>query len=455
MLGLGGGALAVGASYSACGSASGTTGADDAGGLARPATDGGALDGAGDATVDATSTLDAGGEATARSGIWRRVPAAAPCPLFEAQLPPDPFPPRAWASCGTGCQVGDAWPAPLADRNALVVGSGGAYMRGDTYVYLSNDAQPQRMVVVRMSDGATVAAARIDSTNYECVFSGYGSDAPLLFTAFEEDAGLFFGRASIEAGAATQWQSGWVANGPAMFVSRFLFDDGHGVASNGGQVNWLPSTAANKFTVLDNSISPVDSTSGRGHLLVWNKNDGQHGWLMSFVPDGGAPSSFAPEPSGTWINVARVTDDRVVWLSVSGPQATQFTYASARIDWLKYVAAPGQFLTQTQPAGPIIPAQTALVDLAAGDDYAATIGCDANSNQDIRICHVYVAQLSSGKVWAVPQRPGGNSFRKVLAIGPTELVLGEQDAQPLSIQPDFKRIVRIAIAHLDDVVASW
>jgi hypothetical protein len=142
-------------------------------------------------------------------------------------------------------------------------------------------------------------------------------------------------------------------------------------------------------------------------------------------------------------------------LSVSGPQATQFTYASARIDWLKYVAAPGQFLTQTQPAGPIIPAQTALVDLAAGDDYAATIGCDANSNQDIRICHVYVAQLSSGKVWAVPQRPGGNSFRKVLAIGPTELVLGEQDAQPLSIQPDFKRIVRIAIAHLDDVVASW
>jgi hypothetical protein len=311
------------------------------------------------------------------------------------------------------------------------------------------------MAVVRMSDGATVAAARIDSTNYECVFSGYGSDAPLLFTAFQEDAGLFFGRASMEAGAPSQWQAGWVANGPAMFVSRFLFDEGHGVASNGGQVNWLPSTTATAFTLLDKSMSPVDSTSGRGHLLVWNKNDGQHGWLTSFVADGGAPSVLVPEPVGRWINVARVTDDRVVWLSVTGPQATQFTYASARIDWMKYTASAGQVVTQAEPAGPTIPAQTGLSDLAAGDDYAATIGCDANANPDQRVCDVYVVQLSSGKVWVVPQRPGGNSFRKVLAIGPREIVLGEQDAQPLSIQPDFKRIVRIAIAHLDDVIATW
>jgi hypothetical protein len=332
------------------------------------------------------------------------------------------------------------------------VGSGGAYIGGDIYVYVS---RVQSVAVTRMSDGSTVAAARIDPQTSQCVFSGYGSDAPLLFTVFREDGGLFFGRASAEAGVATQWQVGWVTNGPAIFVSRFMFDDGHGVASNGGQVDSLPSAAASAFTVLDNSVSPIDSTSGRGHLLVWNKNDGQHGWLTSFVPDGGGPSVLISAPSGTWINVARVTDDRIVWLVVSGPQAMQFVYTSARIDWMKYAATPGQLVTQSEPAGPNISAATALYDLVAGDDYAATIGCDGNANQDQRVCHVYVVELSTGKTWAIPQRPGGNSFRKVLAIGPSELVLAEQDAQPISIQSNFKRIVRIAIARLDDVVAGW
>jgi hypothetical protein len=287
------------------------------------------------------------------------------------------------------------------------------------------------------------------------VFSGYGSDSPLLFTVFREDGGLLFGRASALAGVATQWQSDWVNNGPSVFVSRFMFDDGHGVASNGGQVNLLSGTTASAFAVLDSTISPVDTTSGRGHLLVWNKNDGQHGWLTSFVADAGAPSVLVSAPKGSWINAARVTDDRVVWLTVSGPQATQFVYASARIDWMRYVATPGLLVPQSQPPGPSIPAATALYDLAAGDDYAAAIGCDGNSNQDQRICHVYVAQLSTGRTWAIAQRPGGNSFRKVLAIGSRELVLAEQDAQPISIQSAFKRIVRIEIAHLGDAASAW
>ena len=419
LLGLASGVLVIGETYSACGSASETSPAGDAGYFVRPAKDGGAVDAANEPPMGAA---DVGAEAPLPMGVWKQVPAAAPCPLVQAQMPPDPFPTRTWSSCGTGCQVADAWPAPLADKNALVVGSGGAYLGGEAYLYLSNDSQPQRVAVVRMSDGSTVAAARIDSMHYECVFSGYGSDAPLLFTAFQEDAGLFFGRASTEAGAPTQWQSQWVANRTPLLVSRFMFDEGHGIASNGGTVLWLPSTTATTFNVLDNSVSPVDSTSARGHLLVWNKNDNQHGWLMSYAADAGARSILLPEPSGTWINVVRVTDDRVVWLNVSGPQATQFTYSSARIDWMKYAAAPGPVATQAQAPGPTIPAQTALSDLAAGDDYAAAIGCDANANQDLRICHVYVARLSSGKIWAVPQRPGGNSFRKVLAIGPTEIV---------------------------------
>jgi hypothetical protein len=70
-------------------------------------------------------------------------------------------------------------------------------------------------------------------------------------------------------------------------------------------------------------------------------------------------------------------------------------------------------------------------------------------------CHVYVAQLSTGKVWAIAQRPGGNVFLTVLAIGPDEIVLAEQDDQPLDLRQWFKRLVRIQIAHLDDIVAAW
>jgi hypothetical protein len=58
-------------------------------------------------------------------------------------------------------------------------------------------------------------------------------------------------------------------------------------------------------------------------------------------------------------------------------------------------------------------------------------------------------------VWAIPPRPGANVFRKVLAIGATELVLAEQDAQPLSVQADFKRLVRLSVSQLDSIVASW
>jgi hypothetical protein len=451
LLGVGSFALAINASHIGCGSPVVTMAVSVADGSLVSLEDAGAV--ANEAA--ASMTMDARVGGTLPDAAWRRVNVAAQCPLFEALLPPDPLPSRRWSSCGIGCFVGDVWPAPATDRDALVVGSGGAYMRGETYIYLSNGAQPQRVVITRMSDGSTVAAARIDSVNYECAFSGYGTDAPLLFAVFQEDAGLLFGRASTDAGAHVQWQSQWIRNGPTVFVARFMFDDGHGVASNGGRIDWLPSTSADAFTVLDNSISPVDSISGRSHLLVWNKNDGKHGWLMAFVGDGGAPSTLIAAPDGTWINEGRVTDDRVVWLTVSGPQASQFVYTSARIDWMRYMSTPGQLVTQIQPAGPNIPAATALYHLAAGDDYAATIGCDANINQDQRMCHVYVVELSTGKLWAVPQRPGGNSFRSILAIGPKEIVLAEQDAMPISIQSYFKRIVRISIAHLDDLVASW
>jgi hypothetical protein len=440
----------------ACGSSNSASPASDGDAFDRAPRDAGVArsDSATTPAEDAALASDAPVSTALPDGDWEPVTSAAPCRLSAARMPPDPFPPRTWASCGPGCRVADAWPGQPT-TSALVVGSGGACTHGESYVYLGSDGQPETVAVSRMSDGATVAAVRIDATDGACVFSGFGGDAPFLFSVFEEDAGLFFGRASAEAGAPVAWQSGWVANGPAAFVSRFMFDEGHGVVSSTGQVAWLPSSAAGAFTTLESSLSPVDYASGRGHLLVWNRNDGQHGWITSFVADGGAPAVLFAAPTGTLINVARATDDRVVWLSVTGPQASQFVYAGARIDWVTYTATPGGLVTQSQPPGPVLSATTGLYDLAAGDDYAATIGCDANPDPAAQICRVYVARLSTGKVWAVPQRPGGNSFRRVLAIGASEVVLAEQDARPAAIQSAFKRIVRIAIDQLDAVVAAW
>ncbi len=162
-----------------------------------------------------------------------------------------------------------------------------------------------------------------------------------------------------------QWQSGWIRNGPSIWLSRFMFDDGHGLTSNNGEVDWLSSSSSTAFTILDRTISPVDFASGRGHGLLWNKNNGDHGWIMSFAADAGAPATLFSAPSGTWINVARLTDDRIAWISVSGPRTSEFIYTAARFDWMKYVFDGVSFLTLSEPPGPNIPAYTGLFDLAS------------------------------------------------------------------------------------------
>lgn len=58
--------------------------------------------------------------------------------------------------------------------------------------------------------------------------------------------------------------------------------------------------------------------------------------------------------------------------------------------------------------------------MTAGD-WAATVGSDGMLDR------IYVWRISTGETWVLPNR-AGFQFRRILAVSPTELILGEQSA---------------------------
>ena len=148
-------------------------------------------------------------------------------------------------------------------------------------------------------------------------------------------------------------------------------------------------------------------------------------------------------------NAVRLSDDRLVWIGVTGVSSADGTFQTARFYWSPW-AGSAQGLTPT--AGPVIPAVAGLASLAVGGDYAAALGCDSSLVGD-PVCHVYVVRLSTRQLWTIPGRPGGNQFVQVLAASPTELVLAEIDSPVTKavMRQEIQRIVRVQISALDQL----
>jgi hypothetical protein len=139
----------------------------------------------------------------------------------------------------------------------------------------------------------------------------------------------------------------------------------------------------------------------------------------------------------------RLSEDRLVWISAA-PNGDTFT--DAKWHWSPRTTQPSAIAVADGPALPII--MDGGSDMQVGGGWAATHGCTAP-----RTCQVYVWQITTGKTWVLPDRPG-NHFHRIFAVSPTEIVLGEATAAG----DDYKtlhRLVRIDLGALPALAAAW
>jgi hypothetical protein len=121
------------------------------------------------------------------------------------------------------------------------------------------------------------------------------------------------------------------------------------------------------------------------------------------------------------------------------------TFQDARWHWSPRTADPAAIVVHDGPSLPFtIDGGT---DMQVGGDWAATYGSDGTTER------VYVWHITTGETWVLPNRPGFH-FRQILAVSPTEIVLGEAIAAK-DDNNQLHNLVRIDLTAVPALVAAW
>lgn len=396
--------------------------------------------GAGKDSTASPAVLDSSSSLT-DSAIWQPVPNGDSCGLYEADTAKAHFAKRVWAGCGNGCSVAPA--SPLADAGSSLRSASAAFIDGDFFVRVTVGSQTMRLAhLARISDGVTIGAVEQRTNLSNCLITGGAASSPRSFPFSMGAGALLVGTVGEMPGAAISWPSGWTPR-PASPTSFFSWTDGWGMTFADGTVRVSPRSSANQLTTLETNAVPSYHSFGRGSWVVWTALSAAtgHSVVRAYSSTTGVRTLVAQGADAT---VVALSDERIAWITVSGPNAAEGTYESARLNW---GALPAQGGALTPKGGAALPATSNLLELQTGGDYAATIGC---TNADgARSCTLLVARTSTGELLRIAPRPG-NAWSDVLAIGPDEILLGEID-QPSSdptIGQKIQRLVRLQTAQL-------
>jgi hypothetical protein len=186
--------------------------------------------------------------------------------------------------------------------------------------------------------------------------------------------------------------------------------------------------------------------AGSGHVahaegsqLVWG---GTTGTIRSYAGDAGQ-IDLVPIAGSRTIRKLRLSEDRIVWISAL-PNGGGFT--DARWHWSPRTTDPAAIVVHDGPALPGVIAD-GLTDMETGGEWAVNVGNDGTADR------VYVWHITTGETWVLPNRAGFH-FKRVFAVTPTEVVLGEAIPMPDDIT-FLDRLVRIDFAALPSLVAAW
>jgi hypothetical protein len=382
--------------------------------------------------------------------LWTPVPDNDGCGLFVGKVMPDPFPKREWKACGPGCLESDALSGVPGEGSVLVGGTTAEEIGGELFLRATHGKKKvgKVMVTSRLGDGATLGA--IEIRNGSCGFQGWANGAALLFPVFGDDPnrkGELVARGgrlvSAMPGAAVTW--GHWLHKPGPGGSLFAWDEGWGTGV-GSSLLATTSLDDKAFKVIVPQTSPFE-VMGRGKLLVW--------------PAGGVVASYATAtgPRVLWSApkgyVASVTqsDTSLVWIVVDGPlYPSKYTFETAQLYHAPLTADPSALAPVTGPT--LGPAEGAFIDLRTSGDIAASKGCHATSPTE-GSCPIFVAQLSTGKVWQIPPR-SGMAYQDVLAVSNTEILVSECDWPGTSDEGAYiRRFLRFSTSSLDALEKAW
>jgi hypothetical protein len=392
-------------------------------------------------TNDGAPGADGGSLPSARDlfaddALW--VPVAGTA-CFEAAEARTRFPKRVWTPCGGGCRLAPTGP-PFAERFvASYVTATGGWIAGETYVLLELKSDVGFVAhLSRLSDDETLAAVLDRAPSFDCYLPLWGGSSPLLF-AMSNKAGNAnrYGRAPTDLGKPIAWHPEDVPD-PGGF-ERFSFDLGYGFGTGGGPALTLAPPDAGTLYLTGGG----ERAHGYGKQVVWSNS--RAAAIRSWAPDTNAVDLIATTGERHALSV-RLSEDRLVWISGNHDLDT---YRDVRWQWSPRATTNAGIDIHDGPTLPII---AGLIDLQVGGEWAAVNGC--SGPRDASLCKVHVWHVTTGESWTVPARAAGRRFSRVLAISPTELVLGETGfANDEAFY--FDTLVRIELASLPAITSTW
>ncbi len=279
-----------------------------------------------------------------------------------------------------------------------------------------------------------------------CVVLSWAASSPFLvpFAGSSPGFGLFFG--SFESGSGLRWPAKWMS-WQGIQTSIFNNDLLWGLTLVDGTVRIADAWQATTLTVVDQGPAPSSSSFGRKNIALWTMLDKATGWNSIRIFLQGAPPKTLWSSASTNAQTVAASDKSIVWIGTQGAHVFEGKYERAGIFWSPFVTRPEDLMITE---GPSLPVQGGLQELQTTGDYAAAPGCASGDTQS---CGIFVVQLSTKKIWRVPNR-SGTLFLDVLAVSDTELLLTEID-WPRPPPQQIRRLVRLSLADLDSIDGGW
>lgn len=386
--------------------------------------------------------------------VWSAVSGGDICGLVQADLTQPGAPAsRTWTACGPGCL--EAPPASLPSdvvvarlsAAAAVVG-GDAYLRLESGGNLPNPAvsggrQYDLTLVTRLADGSLLAAVQ-QTQNFDKCGVLASERTPLLFPFIETGQVVLVGTLTPGAGS-TAWS---LPQTGVPLVARVLSNNlGWGMQFDDGTIRILMPPTDAQLKTIDQGLLSTHQGVGALDRIVWSSVESglDAEVVKGYTPIGGVKILAEQDTDD---HAVALSETNVVWIGTTGPQRHDGVYVTAQLFWAPWPNLLGPASIQS---GPVLPATHELDSLATQGDYAATVGC----MDTLDTCQVLVIQLSTGKLWRIPHRPA-SVFIDVMVVAQSYILLNEIDnpgAPELTSQ--VQRLVRLDLAHLDDLEHAW
>jgi hypothetical protein len=224
-------------------------------------------------------------------------------------------------------------------------------------------------------------------------------------------------------------------------------DIGWGLGLYDGSLRVMMPASSTPLAIVDRGSYPAYSAVGWGSLVISNPvlSGSPDEVIRAWDPQRASRTIVAQADTG--IPAVALSGTTMAWVGVHGPGRRDGTYTAAELYFTPFPV--GQDSVPIMGGTPI-PAVNGLLELQTWNDYAAALGVLAGGTNFV----LFVVRLSDGHMWTINQRPGA-VFMRVLALSPTEIVVGENDNSDPALASQVQHLTRYQLTRLDDLAAAW